>query len=132
MEIPALYVDGINDLLDSLGMSHPMGHLHAGLGIYVAMQMILRTRRASAIALQAVFGAEMVNEILQRAYYGSWRWEDTLGDIALTMLWPTILYAMSRYRRARWTVGWRARRTQVRDRPRQQLAVSLAPQRTRR
>jgi hypothetical protein len=104
MLLAAYYVETTTDLLTRTGMTHEMGHLHAGLLIYVGMQMLLRTRRASSIALQAVIGAEIVNEILQRAYYGSWRWPDTLGDVALTVFWPTILYAAARYRRARWAI----------------------------
>lgn len=116
MDPISAYVDASNAFLAWTGLTHPMAHLHVGMAIYVGVQLILRTRRASAIALQAVYGAEFVNEIVQRAYYGSWRVEDTLGDIALTVFWPTLLYAVAKYRRARW----------VSDRP---VAVKLAPAR---
>jgi hypothetical protein len=81
------------------------------------VQMVLRTRRASGIALQAVIGAELVNEIIQRAVHGSWRWEDTLADVALTIFWPSMLYLMGGWRRQRWT------RWQARERTRRRQAV---------
>lgn len=114
MDIFAAYVDLINQSLHLIGMTHAMAHVHGGLAIYLGVQTLLRTRRASAIALQAVLGAELVNEILERGYYGSWRWHDTLGDIAMTMLWPTALYLLSRYRRARWE-QWQAKQRRQAD-----------------
>lgn len=102
MELASFYVSSVNEALVWAKLSHEMGHLHGGLAIYVVMQTLLRTRRASGIALQAVFGCEIVNEILQRMVYGDWRWADTLGDVALTIFWPTMLYALGKYRRARW------------------------------
>lgn len=109
MDIADSYVALTEGLLRSLHMGHPLAHVHAGLAIYLGVQFVLRTRRASAIALQAVIGAELVNEILERAAYGSWRWADTSADIALTLFWPCALYALSGYRRARWE-RWRAAR----------------------
>ncbi len=102
MDIFSLYVAFTDGLLRWADMSHPMAHMHAGLAIYVAVQFLLRTRRASGIALQAVIGAELVNEIIERAHYGSWRWDDTLADFALTIFWPSILYLMATWRRQRW------------------------------
>lgn len=102
MELADDYVSLCDALLNLSGMSHPLAHLNGGLAIYIGVQFALRTRRASGIALQAVFGAEIVNEILQRAHYGSWRVPDTMGDIATTVFWPTLLYAMAKYRRSRW------------------------------
>lgn len=110
MELIDAYVATCEAFLAQTGISHPMAHLHVGLLIYVGVQIVLRTRRASSIALQAVYGAELVNEILQRAHYGSWRIEDTLGDIFLTVLWPTLLYGVAKFRRARWELTMLRRR----------------------
>lgn len=109
MDLFALYVDLTEAIVRGLGMTHPMVHLQAGLLIYVSVQFLLRTRRASGIALQAVIGAELVNEIMERAFYGSWRWDDTLADIAVTVFWPAMLYLLSTVRRARWTTQERKR-----------------------
>lgn len=117
----SLYVSSCENLLRWAGMTHPMAHVHAGLAIYLSVQFLLRTRRASGIALQAVIGAELVNEIVERAYYGSWRWEDTSADIALTLFWPTALYLLATWRRQRWT------RWQARERERKAAILALSP-----
>lgn len=103
MSIAATYVALTEWIVSLMGGSHPVAHIHAGLAIYVAVQVVTRDRRASLHALIAVAGMELANEIVEAAYYRSPRWGDTLGDIALTLLWPGILYAVSRFRRQRWT-----------------------------
>ncbi|CAN5196330.1 hypothetical protein BH10PSE13_BH10PSE13_04370 [soil metagenome] len=108
MDIPSSYVAATQMALDWTGLTHPMAHLNGGMAIYLGMQVMLRTRRASAIALHAVYGAEMVNELLQYAYYGGWRLDDTIGDILTTVFWPTMIYLLAHYRRARWH-WWTAR-----------------------
>lgn len=102
MDLAATYVATHEWLLAVTGMTHAMAHVHAGLAIYLIVQAVLRTRRASIVALHAVFGLELVNEIIQWAHYGSWRLPDTLADIALTVFWPTALYLLGTWRRARW------------------------------
>ncbi|UAK24504.1 hypothetical protein [Sphingomonas nostoxanthinifaciens] len=86
-----------------VGGSDKLAHVHAGLIIYVGAQIVLRTRRANGLALQAVLLAEVLNETADRLFWGSWRWADTAGDMAATLLWPSLLYALSRYRRSRWS-----------------------------
>lgn len=85
-----------------LAGSDTSAHVHAGMAIYVLVQFVLRTRRASLLALQLVLAAELANECVNRLQYGSWRLDDTCVDIVATMFWPLVLYAMSRYRRHRW------------------------------
>ena len=131
MDLARSYVDLTNVILDMTGLTHPMAHLHGGLAIYVLMQFALRTRRASAIALQAVFGAEIINEIVQRGYYGSWRWEDSIADVLITVTWPTILYGLGKFRRTRWTAAnspatWR----RSAPRPATHIALASAPERS--
>ena len=38
-----------------------------------------------------VAAGEAFNEIMDRLNYGSWRWDDTLVDVANTMFWPTVI-----------------------------------------
>ena len=94
----------ITTLITDYFGSDTLAHIHAGLAIYVGVQFLLRTRRASFIALNCVFVAELCNEVMDRIVYQSWRWEDTSIDILATFFWPVILYAVSRYRRQRWAV----------------------------
>jgi hypothetical protein len=105
MSLAATYVALTEWIVSLMGGSHSIAHIHAGLAIYVAVQVVTRDRRASLHALIAVAGMELANEIVEAAYYRSPRWGDTLGDIALTLLWPAILYAVSRFRRQRWAAG---------------------------
>ena len=89
-------------LVAALGVSHPMMHIHAGLAIYFAAQLVLRDRRASVLGLAWVAFAELANEIIEFGYYGSWRWSDTVGDVVTTLFWPMVIVLVGRYRRRRW------------------------------
>ena len=102
MDIAATYHHGIDTFLTVTGMTDKEAHLHVGLAIYVGVQLLLRTRRASFDALIAVAGCELANELMDYFFVGELRVMDTLGDIVATMAWPTVLFMTSRYRRTRW------------------------------
>ena len=61
----------------------------------MALLMIARlvTRRSlgSFVPLAVVIAGEGFNEIMDRLTYGSWRWADTLSDIANTLFWPSVI-----------------------------------------
>lgn len=84
------------------GQNFPLLHVHAGLLIYVVCQFAIRNRRGSWIALAIVAQAELLNEILDNFYFGGWRWADTISDVILTLMWPTLLVLVSHFRRHRW------------------------------
>ncbi|MEW9855085.1 hypothetical protein [Novosphingobium sp. M1R2S20] len=84
------------------GMSPQMLHLHAGMAIYIISQFLLGSRRASWVALLIVLEIELFNETMNYLFYGSWRWADTLSDIATTLFWPTMCVVVGKYRRWRW------------------------------
>jgi hypothetical protein len=93
----------LTDMVEAAtGLSRPMLHLHAGMAIYVLTQAFLRERRGSVVALGMVVLAELGNEVMNRLYWGSWRWSDTLGDIVATLFWPCLCLAVSAFRRRRW------------------------------
>ncbi|MBO9669411.1 MAG: hypothetical protein J7485_02725 [Sphingobium sp.] len=100
MDLPAAYVATTESLLAALSMSHQLGHLNAGLFIYLGVQYALGARRTNVLPLLAVFLAEFGNETIQAAYYGSWRTADTIADIGWTVFWPCMLFALARYRQA--------------------------------
>lgn len=85
------------------GLSNPVLHIHAGMGIYLLSQFLLGSRRASWMALSIVLEVELFNEVMNYLYHGSWRWADTSQDIVVTMFWPSMCVAVSKYRRWRWT-----------------------------
>jgi hypothetical protein len=96
------YHQAIDAIVGVFGATHATMHVHAGLAIYLLVQLAVRTRRGSMTALNVVFLAEMANEGMGRLYRGYWDWPDTLADIVLTMMWPIAITAVSQYRRARW------------------------------
>jgi hypothetical protein len=102
MSITGIYVAFTEALVSLAGGSHGLAHVHAGLLIYVTSQVLSRNRRASEQGLVAVLGFELANEIIEAAYYGSFRWVDTVGDIFVTLAWPVILFSLAKYRRRRW------------------------------
>lgn len=101
-ELAWRYHDATDAALSLAGLSDKMLHVHVGLAIYMLAQLVLRTRRGSIDALLAVVIAEAANEAMDRLFFGSWRWSDTLGDAGATLFWPAMLTLMSRYRRRRW------------------------------
>jgi hypothetical protein len=103
MDLVANYHDATARIVMASGMSDKMVHMHAGMAIYLIAQLVLRTRRGSMDALSAVFVMEIANEIMDRLFFGNWRWADTAGDFLATVFWPTMVFAASRYRRARWS-----------------------------
>jgi hypothetical protein len=115
MDLSAFYVAQANMLTEMLGVSHAMMHVHAGLAIYLGAKFVLRTRRASVYALLAVLNAELANELMDYAHYGSLRIDDTLMDIVATLFWPTVDYCVTSYRRKRWQVEAAARRVASMD-----------------
>ncbi len=90
MDIFAAYAQLTQDIVNITGMSRPMLHLHAGMAIYLGAQVVLGTRRGSLVAVVFVLQIELLNEMMNRFYHGSWRWADTSQDIALTLFWPTL------------------------------------------
>jgi hypothetical protein len=126
MSISASYVGFTEWIVSCLGNTHVLAHVHAGLVIYVVVQVITRDRRASTLGLICVAGAEFANEIIEAAHYGSMRWGDTLGDVAMTLFWPVVLHSVSRYRRRRWE------RTTIAHLAARQMLVGSADQRRHR
>jgi hypothetical protein len=89
-------------LVAATGQSNALLHVHVGLAAYVGFQLVMGTRRGALPALLLVVQLELANEVLDYAYFHSWRLADTAQDAALTLLWPTILTTTSHFRRWRW------------------------------
>lgn len=102
MSLVATYHETIEHILAYSGASDKTVHVHVGLALYLLGQLVLRTRRGSVDALLFVLVVESANEMMDRLYFGDWRWADTSTDVIATLFWPTLLLLASRYRRARW------------------------------
>jgi len=101
MDILTAYAQFTQEIVNVTGMPRPMLHMHAGMAIYLIGQILLGTRRGSFLAILLVLQAELFNELMNKLHNGTWHWPDTREDIILTLFWPVMCYAVSRYRRAR-------------------------------
>jgi hypothetical protein len=91
MDIPALYARMIQAIGDGTGMADSLLHVHAGMAVLLITRIVTGYRLSTPVPLAVVTLAELANEVLDRIYWGSWRWEDTSLDILNTMFWPTML-----------------------------------------
>lgn len=98
MDIPALYARMIQAIGDGTGMADSLLHVHAGMAVLLITRIVTGYRLSTPVPLAVVALAELVNEVLDRIYWGSWRWEDTSLDILNTMFWPTMLFIGLRLR----------------------------------
>ncbi len=98
MDIPALYARMIQAIGDGTGMADSLLHVHAGMAVLLITRIVTGYRLSTPVPLAVVALAELANEVLDRIYWGSWRWEDTSLDILNTMFWPTMLFIGLRLR----------------------------------
>ena len=103
MDFPSLYHDVIIWIGDGTGASDSLLHVHAGLAVLFLARLVTRRSLATPVPFLVVCVAEIANEVMDRLNHGSWRWEDTLPDIANTLFWPFVLMIGLRLRRARET-----------------------------
>ena len=98
MDIAKLWTDFTVWLGDGTGLPDTIIHVHAGLAVLLVARLVTGRSLGTLIPLSVVVAAEGANEILDRLHYGSWRWSDTLGDIANTLFWPVIICLAVRLR----------------------------------
>lgn len=102
MDIVHLYKSLIDRIVASSGSAELL-HVHVGLAIYLLTLMVVRQRRGGVVALQAVFAAELGNEVMDwLAASPQWTWADTISDVVLTLMWPAAITAVNAWRRRRW------------------------------
>ncbi len=89
--IPATYHRFIDWIGDGTGLPDTILHIHAGLAVLMAARLLTRRSLGSFVPLSLVALAEAFNEVMDRLNFGSWRWDDTLSDIANTLFWPTVI-----------------------------------------
>lgn len=79
----------------TLGLDHATLHVHVGLAIWVTGVAVAGDVGAWW-PLALCWAAELANEGLDRLRNGDWRWADTLGDVANSVAWPCVLFALAR------------------------------------
>jgi len=91
MWVAERYRDFIQWIGDGTGLPDTVLHIHAGLAVLMVARLITRRSLGTWVPWSAVALAEAGNEVLDRIVWGSWRWSDTLNDIANTLFWPTVI-----------------------------------------
>ena len=77
-------------ILAASGMSDKILHVHLGLALFCLFTLLF-PRRSSWYPLLCVLLLELGNEVMDRLFFGTWRWSDTLPDAANTLVWPFLL-----------------------------------------
>lgn len=78
-------------IANDTGLANTILHIHAGLLILLVARVVTGRPLGSFIPFTAVLALELLNEAIDRINMGSWRWDDTLSDIAHTLFWPFVL-----------------------------------------
>jgi hypothetical protein len=98
MDIPALYHSYIEWIGDGTGLPDAILHIHAGMAVLLLARIASRKSLGTLVPWSFVALAELGNEIMDRLHFGSWRWPDTLSDVANTLFWPTVICIAVRIR----------------------------------
>jgi len=96
--IPFSYHKLIEWIGDGTGLSDTILHIHAGMLLLLLTRILARRSLGSLIPLSVVCIAELGNELMDRLFFGSWRWPDTTSDVINTLFWPTVICLAVRYR----------------------------------
>lgn len=91
MDIPNTYHALVAWIIAVTGLDDASLHIHAGLALLLGARLVTKRRLSSMVPLMSVIMAEIVNELLDRMYWGAWRWEDTSVDIFHTLFWPAVI-----------------------------------------
>ena len=73
------------------GLPDTVLHIHGGLAVLMIARMVTGRSLGTFAPLSVVVIAEIAKEVLDRLVYDSWRWPDTLSDVAHTLFWPTVI-----------------------------------------
>ncbi len=76
---------------DGTGLPDTVLHIHAGLAVLMLARIASGRSLGTFVPLSVVACAEFANEVMDRVTYHSWRWPDTISDVAHTLFWPTVI-----------------------------------------
>ncbi len=107
MSILQRYQEAIWQVVKHSGGQDKFAHTYLGLAIWLVAALVLRRPRGAMLPLLIVIAAEIVNECVDRVTHRSWRWPDTLTDMAASWFWPVVLTLVDRRRTAPRTDGAR-------------------------
>jgi len=96
MNFPQTYEHVISWIVRQCPEPDKFAHTYAGLTIWVLSAGLARKSLKSWFPVCMVALLEAANECVDRAANGSWRWHDTLGDVAATLFWPLLITLLLR------------------------------------
>lgn len=102
MDVTAAYHNLTENVASLAGDDHALLHVNIGLAIYLLFHVVMGTRRGSLPALALLAGLAACNMVVDRLYVGNSQPGVALQDMALTLLWPTLLIMANHFRRWRW------------------------------
>lgn len=97
MDIFSTYEQAINLIVSLCPQPDKFAHTYAGLAIWLTAGVVLRKPLYSIWPIVPVIALELANETMDRLSQGSWRWPDTLQDMAATWFWPVLLFGCMRF-----------------------------------
>lgn len=82
-----------------VGMSRDLMHVQIGLGVFLAVALMLRRWRGGMLIAWVIVAAlQTVNEVFDARdwilWTGSVNWPETIKDYVTTLFWPTVLIAI--------------------------------------
>jgi hypothetical protein len=88
-------------IVSATGLSKDALHIYAGLAVFLAAAVILRTSPGSAIPWLVVLAVALTGELLDMCdditHLGYWRWRMGLHDLFNTVFWPTVFWLLVRF-----------------------------------
>lgn len=96
--------EGLHDLS---GGDRALAHVHAGLAVYAAAQVIW-TRRTAVKGLLLVIAMVIVNEAFVATFTNDWTPDQRLWPATMTLFWPMVFTALA------WRRRWHLAATLVR------------------
>ncbi len=93
MGIATNYAELVQWIRDNTDMSDTVLHIHAGMAVLVVARLATRYPLSHPVPLMVVVTIAVINEVLNRMAWGSWRLHDTAMDFGYSILWPAILFA---------------------------------------
>jgi hypothetical protein len=95
-------------IISLTGLSRDALHIYGGLAIFILVAAFgkkLRIYLAWLTALTVALAVEASDAHDDLAWFGHWRWQESLHDVINTLFWPSVLMGLwiirSRYGRAK-------------------------------
>lgn len=93
-----LYAAAKDAIGNDTGLGNTILHIHGGMLVFLVARLVSGRSIGTFVPFAAVLVLELINEGIDRINHGSWRWDDTMTDLASTLFWPFVLSLAVRLR----------------------------------